>query len=101
MLRVLSNIAPDNVNKGLELTQTLTKEGLEFFPGDGDVSLIFYLPLVLLPAKQGGIFEEGSGKWYPILTLDPGGSKIVLTLLEEVIALQVSFTPIHVEEPGL
>ena len=100
MLGVLLNIAPDSVNKGLELTQALTKKGLEFFLGDGDVSLILYFLLVLLPAIKGSIFKRGGGKWHPILTLGPGGGKMVLTLLEEVIALQVSFTLIHVRGPG-
>ena len=87
MLTVFPNSAPNGFDKGLGLTQALIKEDLEFFPGDEDVSLILHLLLVLLSAKQGGIFEKGGGKWHSILTLGPGGGKIVLTLLEEVIAL--------------
>ena len=87
MLRAFSNIAPNGVNKSLGLTQALAKKSLEFLPGDGDVSFIFNLPLVLLPANQSGILKECSGKWHPILTLGLDGGKIVLTLLEEVIAL--------------
>ena len=51
MLGVFLKNVLDGVDKGLELIQSLAKEGLEVFPGDLDVSLIFYLPLVLLPAK--------------------------------------------------
>ena len=101
MLGVFSNSALDGINKDLRLTQALTKEDLEFFSGDRDVSLILYLPLMLLPVKQDGILEESGGKLHLILTLGPGGGKMVLTLLEEVIALQISFTPIHVREPDL
>ena len=101
MLGVLPNSAPNDVDKRLQLTQALTKEDLEFLPGNGDVNLILHLFLVLLPAKQDGIFEENDGKWYPILTLGPGGGKMVFTLLEEIIVLQVSFTPIHAWKLGL
>ena len=72
------------------------KECREFLLGDRDVRLILYLLIVLLPAKQGGILEEGGGKWDPILTLSPGNRKMVLILLEEIIALQISFTLIYV-----
>ena len=87
MLEVFPNIIPDGVDKGFALTQTLAKKGLEFFPGDGDISFIFHLLLVLLLAKQGGILDESGGKWHLILTLDLGNSKMVFTLLEEIIAL--------------
>ena len=96
MLGVFSNNAPDGVDKSLGLTQVLTKEGFKFFASDGNVCFIPHFPLVLLPAKQGNIFEENCGKWYTISTLGPNGGKMVLTLLEEIIALQVSFTPIYI-----
>ena len=99
MLEVFSDSILNGVDKGLGLTQASVKEVFKFFPSDRNVSLIFYLPLVLLPAKQGGIFEKGSAKWYPILIFGPGRGKIVLTLLEEVIALQVSFIPIYIWKP--
>ena len=87
MLVVFPNSALDSVDKGLRLIRALIKEDLEFFPGDEDVDLIPYLPLVLLPVKQGNILEEDGGKWHPILTLCSGGGKMVLTLLKEVIVL--------------
>ena len=62
MLGVFPNSAPDSVNKDLGLTHALAKEGLEFLLVYSlvyrDLSLILHLPLVLLPAKQGGILEE-------------------------------------------
>ena len=96
MLGVFFNSTLDSVNKDFGLTQALTKESFEFFPFDENVNLILYFSLVLLPAKQVGIFKEAGGKWYPILTLGLSGSKMVLILQEEVIALQVSFILIHV-----
>ena len=96
MLIVLSNSALDSIKKDLGFAQTLTKEGLEFFPGDENISLIFYLLLVLLPAKQGYILKKNSCKEYPVLIFDINDYKIVLTLLKEVIILQVGLTAIHV-----
>ena len=87
MLGVPPNNAPDGVHKGFRLTQALIKQGFKFLSGDEDFNLIFHLPLVLLPVKQGGILEEGGSKWHPILTFGPGGGKMVLTLLKKVIAL--------------
>ena len=96
MLGLLLNSALDSIVVGLELTQILAKESLEFFLGNGDISLIFSLLLVLLREKQSNIYEEDSGKGEPILTLGSGGGKIVLTMLKEVTALQINFISIHV-----
>ena len=87
MLGVLSNSTPDSVNEYFGLTHASAKEGLKFFPGNGNIGLILHLLLVLLLAKQDNILEEGGGKWYPILTFGPGSGKMILTLLEKVIAL--------------
>ena len=100
-MEVLSNNASDGINKSLELTQALAKKDLKFFLDNGDVDLIFNFPRILLLAKQGNILKEFGGKWHPVLTLGLGDSKMVLTLLEEVITLQVSFTPIYVRKLGL
>ena len=62
MLGVLSNNALDSVNKDLGLIQALAKEGLKFLLGNRNVNLILHIPLILLPAKQEGIFEESGGK---------------------------------------
>ena len=62
MLRVVLNNALDGVNKSFWFAQTAIKKGLEFLLGDGNIGLILYFPQMLLPAKQGGIFEESGGK---------------------------------------
>ena len=85
MLEVFLNSALDTINKGLELSQTLAKKGLKFLLSNENVGLNFYLLQVLLLMKKSSIFEEGVGKWHPILTFSPSGGKIVLTLLEKVI----------------
>ena len=101
MLKVFSNSASDNIDKILGLIQALAKKGFEYFLGNGNVDLIFLFPLLLLLIKQGGIFEKDGGKWHLILTFGLGSSKMVLTLLKEVIALLLSFILMYVWESGL
>ena len=62
MLEVLPDSTPDGVEKSLGFAQALAKESLESLLANRDVSLVLYLTLVLLPAEQGGIFQEGSRK---------------------------------------
>ena len=56
MLGVLPDSSLDSVDKSLGLAQALAKEGLESLPANKDVSLVFYLMLVLLLSEQGNIF---------------------------------------------
>ena len=100
MLEVLSDSAPDGVDKSLGLAQALAKEDFEFFPADRDVSLILYLTLVLLPLEQGGILQESSRKKNSVRAYSTGGGEVIFALLEEIVTLQVSFTPINVREPS-
>ena len=62
ILGVLPNSASDGVNKSLGLAEALAKKGLESLSANKDVSLVFYLMLVLLPLEQGNILQEGSRK---------------------------------------
>ena len=56
MLGVLPDSTPDGIDKSLGFAQVLAQEGLESFPANRNVSLVFYFTLVLLPAEQGDIF---------------------------------------------
>ena len=56
MLEVFLNSAPDGINKSLGFARTLMKKSLKSLSVDKNISLVFYLLLVLLPAEQGGIF---------------------------------------------
>ena len=100
MLEVFPDNAPDGINKSLGFDQALTKKSLEFLPADKDVSLVLYLMLMLLPAQQGGIFQEGRGKQNSVRACGTGGGKVIFVLLEEIAILQVSFTSINVWEPS-
>ena len=62
MLEIFSNSAQHGIDKSLRFAQTLTKKEFEFLPGDKDVGFIFYLLLLLLPAKQNGILEKSGSK---------------------------------------
>ena len=100
MLGVLPDGTLDGVNKSLGFAQVSAKEGLESLPADRDVSLVLYLMLVLLPADQGGVLQEGSRKWNLVQARGTGGSKVIFILLEEIIALQMRFIPINIREPS-
>ena len=99
MLGVLPNSAPDCIDEGLGLAQALTKKSVKFFPGDGDIYLVLYLALVLLPAEEGSIFWEGSCKRNSVWFHSTNGGKVVFALLEEIITLHMGLTQIHVWEP--
>ena len=96
MLGVLSDGTPNGVDKSLGFVQALAKEDLESLPADVNVSLVFYLTLVLLPAEQGGIFQESNCKRNLVRACGTGNGKVVFALLEEIVTLQVSFTLINI-----
>ena len=62
MLGALPDGVSDGIDESLGFPQALAKEGLEFLLADRGVSLVLYITLVLLPAEQGGVLQEGSGK---------------------------------------
>ena len=62
MLKVLPDSTSDGVDESLGFARAMAKEGLESFPTDRGVSLVLYLTLVLLLAKQGGVLQKDSRK---------------------------------------
>ena len=87
MLGVLPDGALDSVDKSLRLAQTLAKKGLKSLPADKDISLILYLMLILLPSKQGDIFQKDSRKQTSVWALGTCGGKVIFALLEEIVTL--------------
>ena len=87
MLGVISNSALDGFDKNLGFAQALAKESLETLLANKDVSLVLYLMLVLLPAKQGGIIEKGSRKRNSVWAYSTGSGKVIFALLEEIVTL--------------
>ena len=87
MLGVLPDNSPDGVDKSLGFAQALMKKSLEFFLANKNVSLVFYLTLVLLPAKQGSILQENTHKRNSIWVFGTGVGKVIFALQEEIIIL--------------
>ena len=87
MLEVLFNNTPYGVDKSLGFAQALVKEDFKSFPANKDVSLVFYLTLVLLLAEQSGIFQENSRKQNLVWARGTGSGKVIFALLEEIVTL--------------
>ena len=51
---------------------------------------------MLLPLEQNDMLQEGSRKQNAVWARDTGSGKVIFVLLEEIVTLQVSFTPINV-----
>ena len=100
MLGVFLDSVPDSVNENLGFAQALAKKGLKSLSADRNVSLVLYFTLVLLPLEQGDILLEDSRKQNSVRAYGTGGSKVIFTLLEDIVTLQMSFTLINVREPS-
>ena len=96
MLGVFLDSTPDSVDKSLGFAQALAKKGLESLLADKDISLVLYFTLVLLVAEQDNIFQKDSRKLNLVWARKTGGGKVIFTLLEKIVTLQMSFTPINV-----
>ena len=94
MLRVPFELSPVGVHKGLGVTQALSKECLELVPHDRDRGFGVMSLLVLLPAKADPVPQEKRGKKNPGRSRGSSGSKIVLTLLTEVVAVHVRLSAV-------
>ena len=95
VLGVPLELSPIGVHKGLGVTQTMAEECFEFILCDRDGSLGVMFPLVLLPAEADPVLQERRGKGNPDRSRSSSGSKIVLTLLTEVIAVHVGLSAIY------
>ena len=87
MLGVLPDSTPDGVGKRPKFAQALAKKGFESPLADKNVSLVLYFTLVLLPAEQGGIFQEVSHKRNLVWARSTGGGKLIFALLEKIVSL--------------
>ena len=72
------------------------KEGLELLSRDRDCALGLVLPLVLLPTEVDVVTQKGCCKGNTVRALGPNSSKVILTLLAEVITFHVGLTTIDV-----
>ena len=101
VLGVSFELSPVGVHKGLEITQATAEKCLEFVLCDRDRGFGVMSPLVLLPAEADRDLQERRGKGNPGRSYSSSGSKIVLTLLTEVVAVHVGLSAVYVWETGL
>ena len=96
MLGVSLNLSLVGVHKGLEVIQAPAEEYLELVPRDWDKRVYIMFPLVLLPAKTDPVPKEGCGKKNLDRLRSSSGSKIVLILLTEIVAVHMRLSAVYV-----
>ena len=101
VLGVSLDLPPVGIHKGLGVTQAPTEERLELVPRDRDRGLCVMSPLVLLPAEADPVSEEKRGKGNLGRPRSSSGSKVVLTLLTEVVAVHVGLSAVYIRGAGL
>ena len=94
VLGVPLELSPIGVHKSLGVTQATAEECLEFVPCDRDGGVGVIFPLVLLLAEADPVPQEGRGKGNPGRSRGSSGSKIVLILLTEVVAVHVGLSAV-------
>ena len=72
----------------------MTKKSLKLLPSDSNCAFGLMLPLVLLPTEVYAVTQKRYCKINTVGALSPGGSKMILTLLAEVITFHVGFATI-------
>ena len=101
MLGVPLDLSPVGVHKSLGVTQAPAKECLELVLRDRDRSLYVISPLVLLAAEADPVPEEERGKGNLGRPRSSNSSKVVLTLLTEVVTVHVGLPTVYVWETGI
>ena len=101
VLKVLLELSPIGVHKGLGVTQAPVEERLELVPCDRNWSVGVISPLVLLPAEADPVPQKGCGKWNPDRLRGSSGSKIVLTLLTKVVTVYMRLSAVYIQGTGL
>ena len=94
VLGVPLELSPVGIHKSLGITQTLSEECLELVPRDWDRGFSVMSSLVLLPTEANSVPQEGHGKGNPGRSRGSSGSKIVLTLLTEVVVVYVGLSAV-------
>ena len=77
------------------------EECLKLVPRDRDRGVSVMFPLILLLAEADLVLEEGHGKGNLGRPRSSGGSKVVLILLTEVVAVHVGLSAVYVRGTGL
>ena len=101
MLRVPLDLSPVDIYKGLGVTQASTEKCLELVLRDQNRGFRVMSPLVVLPAEAGPVPKERRGKGNSGRPRGSSDSKVVLTLLTEVVAVHVGLFAVYVRGTGL
>ena len=83
------------------VTQASTEECLKLVPRDWDRSVCVISLLILLPVEADLVLEKGRGKGNPGRTPKSSGSKVVFTLLTEVVAVHLELFAVYIRRAGL
>ena len=98
VLKVLSKLTPDAIDKGLGVPKVLSNEVFELRSRDRSGAFVTALALGLSEAD--GATEKNSGKGATIYPCDAWSFEIILTLLTKVIAIHVRFSEIVFQGPS-
>ena len=79
----------------------MAEERLELIPRNRDKAVCVLLPLVLLQTETDLVPEDGHGKKNSGRPRSSSGSKVVLTLLTEVVVVHVGLSVIYIRGTGL
>lgn len=79
----------------------MAEKWLELVPCDRNRAVYIAFLLVLLPAETDLVSEEGRGKMNLGRPYSPSNSKVVLTLLVEVVAVYMGLPMVYVQAIGL
>ena len=101
VLGVPLELSPVGVHKGLGVTKATAEECLEFVLCDRDRGFGVISPLVLLSAEADPVSQEERSKKNLGWSHSFSGSKIVLTLLTEVVTVQVGLSAIYIRGTSL
>ena len=98
VLRISFDLCPIDIYKGLVIFKTLPKKRFKLVLGDWNRAIL--LPFILLPSEVNTVIKKRCSKRYAIRAFSSSGSKMVFTLLTQVVAFHVGLTTIHVWEPS-
>ena len=101
VLGVPLNLSLVGVHKNLGVTKALAEKRLELISHNRNKSVCVMSPLVLLPTEADPVSEKRRGKKNLGKPRSSSNSKIVLTLLTEVIAVHVRIPAIYIRRTGL
>lgn len=90
------DFSPIAVHKSPRIPQAFAEKRFELIPRNQESAVCVLLPLVLLPTEADLVTKERRSKGKLVNTLNPSGSKVIFTLLTEVVAFYMGPTVIYI-----